>query len=62
MIIEYLSGRYDDIVDNRFIFEKYSNVKLLSIISIIEEEIPKLDYNVNYKLWIDSFFSKLIGG
>jgi DNA polymerase III delta prime subunit len=36
--------------------------RLLSYISIIEEEISKLDFNINYKLWLDSLFSKLIGG
>ena len=24
--------------------------------------IEELDYNVNYKLWLDSMFAKLIGG
>ena len=41
------------------------NVKLTQIInyiSIIEEEIAKLEYNVNYKLWLDSLFAKLIIG
>ena len=35
---------------------------LLNRISIIEGELPKLDFNVNYKLWLDSLFSKLIIG
>lgn len=35
---------------------------IIKCISIIEGEIPKLDYNVNYKLWLDSLFSKLVGG
>lgn len=37
-------------------------VQIANFISIIEGEISKLEYNVNYKLWLDSLFSKLIGG
>ena len=29
---------------------------------IIEEYLKKLQYNVNYKLWLDSFFASLLGG
>ena len=36
--------------------------KTISYLSIFEEELPKLDYNVNYKLWLDSLFSRLIMG
>ena len=36
--------------------------QLIHILSILEDEIPKLDFNVNFKLWLDSLFSKLIGG
>lgn len=39
-----------------------SDQKLLYILSILEEELPKLEYNVNYKLWLDSLFAKLIIG
>ena len=41
--------------------DKESN-DLVSILSIIEDELPKLNFNVNLKLWCDSFFSHLIGG
>jgi hypothetical protein len=44
------------------IVSKSDNNTLLNIISIIEEELPKLKFNVNYKLWLDSFFAKLIVG
>ena len=40
--------------------EKVSN--LTNYISIIEDEIKNLEYNVNYKLWLDNLFAKLIGG
>ena len=29
---------------------------------IIESELKKLEYNINYKLWLDSLFAKMIGG
>ena len=34
----------------------------VDIISVLEEELPKLNYNVNMKLWLDSLFARLIGG
>lgn len=34
---------------------------ITNYISIIEEEIRKLEYNVNYKLWLDGLFARLIG-
>ena len=30
--------------------------------SILDDEIYKLNFNVNLKLWLDSLFCKLIGG
>lgn len=36
--------------------------KIINCISIIEEELKKLEYNVNYKLWLDCIFARLIGG
>lgn len=63
-ILDFLNNssdrKFND--DLRFIFEKKSENELINIISIIEGEIVKLDYNINFKLWIDSLFSKLIGG
>ena len=41
--------------------QKNSN-EIVQILSIIEDEIPKLKFNVNLKLWCDSLFSRLIGG
>ena len=55
-------------VNNKEKFEeefdsKYYNVeKFIKYSYIIEEELVKLDFNVNYKLWLDCLFSKLIGG
>lgn len=63
-ILDYLneSSKKDYNVDLKFLFDKKSSVELINIISIIEDEIPKLEYNVNFKLWLDALFSKLIGG
>ena len=36
-----------------------SNV-LLSYITIIEEEIPKLVYNINYKIWLNCIYSRFV--
>ena len=48
--------------DYQSIFKDMDHNKIISILSIMEEEIPKLNFNVNVKLWLDSFFSRLIGG
>ena len=48
--------------DTLKILSQFDDNKIIHIISIIEEELPKLYFNVNIKLWCDSFFAKLIGG
>ena len=35
--------------------------EVIQYIKIIELEIHKLEFNVNYKLWLDNFFSCIIG-
>lgn len=47
----------DDILS---ILRDISIDKIISYISIIESEKKVLDYNVNFKLFLDSFYSKLI--
>lgn len=44
------------------IVEKVDSDVILKTLSIMEEEIPKLEFNVNYKLWLDSLFSRFING
>ncbi len=44
------------------ILSNVKSVQIANLISIIENELSKLEYNVNYKLWLDSLFAKLIGG
>ena len=66
IIISYMNNKYiNERIDEKLIkvMENIDNNKLLNILKIIEEEVKKLEFNVNYKLWLDSFFSKLtIGG
>lgn len=44
------------------ILKKSDNSYLLFVLSTLEEDIDKLQYNVNLKLWMDSLFSKFILG
>lgn len=66
IIVLYLEGKYKiSENDEKLVklFKDIDNKKLLNSLSIIEEEVKKLEFNVNYKLWLDSLFSKLtIGG
>ncbi len=38
------------------------NNSLVNILTIIEEEMRKLEYNINYKLWLDCLFARIILG
>lgn len=62
VIISYLEDNLDSQQDCYPIISKKSNSDLIRILSVIEDEVPKLDFNVNFKLWLDSLFAKLIGG
>ena len=44
------------------ILSKLDVEQIIEFIAIIEEEIQKLEYNVNYKLWLDCLFARLVGG
>ena len=65
-IILYLNYKYK--INSNFdksIIEVFNGLEdnyLYNCISIIEQELTKLDFNVNYKLWLDSLFSRLIIG
>ena len=64
-VIQYLNNQYFGETFSEKISEILNNKEekdLLTYLSIIEEELPKLEYNINYKMWIDSLFSKLILG
>lgn len=66
IIISFINDKYEitNLLDKDVIslFAGISDNVLLGKISILEEELSKLDFNVNYKLWLDSLFSKLIIG
>ena len=66
IILSYLDDNHSIVkLDNEnieLIFSKYDMNYLVNIVSIIEDYLKKLDYNVNYKLWVDSLFASLIGG
>jgi len=44
------------------ILNKISKDKIFNYICIIQNELYKLNFNVNTKLWLDMLFSKFIGG
>lgn len=64
LFIAYLD--YKNLEDKTSLDEKISVLEfcklqdILTYISIIEEELPKLMYNVNYKLWLDAIFSRFV--
>ena len=62
--LNYLSNPSNSNCSNDVIklLKNVDSILIADYISIIEEEIKKLDYNVNYKLWLDCLFAKLIGG
>lgn len=66
LLTQYLNYYYcnncivnEDIIN---ILKKVDEKQILNIISVLEDNIKLLDFNVNYKLWIDNLFSKLIIG
>lgn len=62
--LNYISNPDDFSFDTKSftILTKIDSMNIVNIIDIIEEEIKKLDYNVNYKLWLDCLFARFIGG
>ena len=68
LIVNYLNQKHcgKNIFVDKKIFELFNNIDekiLIRNISILEQEITRIDYNVNYKLWLDCLFSRFsIGG
>ena len=61
--VYYLSN-IQNIDDSDSIFEAIKKIDVEDMalyVKIIEKEKQKLEYNVNYKIWVDSFFAKVIG-
>ncbi len=59
IILGYLGGKLNSDYDLT-IFKEIEKKTLLKYVSIIEEEIPKLVYNINYKLWLDSIYTRFV--
>lgn len=59
IILGYLGGKSNSDYDLT-IFKGIEKKALLKYVSIIEEEIPKLVYNINYKLWLDSIYTRFV--
>lgn len=59
IILGYLGGKLNLDYDLT-IFKEIEKKTLLKYVSIIEEEIPKLVYNINYKLWLDSIYTRFV--
>ena len=60
LISVFYSSDFDN---HKFKFlENVDKNKLLFIVDIIQRELVKLKYNVNSKMWLDSLYSKIIGG
>ena len=62
IIIHYLENKYSNKeIDDKLLklFKDITSNKLLNILKIIEAEIKRLEFNVNYKLWLDALFSRL---
>lgn len=59
VFIHYLSSSEEK--NNKFSFlSDVRKDRILSYITIIEEELPKLMYNINYKLWLDAIYSRFV--
>jgi len=61
--LNFVSGNEVASFDKRIleILNNSNQNKLINYISIIEQEIQKLDYNINYKLWLDNLYAKFVG-
>ena len=60
LFVQYLTN--SDNSSLKKYLNKLSVEKIVKYSLIIEEYLKKLEYNVNYKLWLDSFFASLLGG
>ena len=59
IFLSYIESKsLDEKINN--LLNSISSKKMLKYILIIEEELSKLEYNLNLKLWLDRFYSRLI--
>lgn len=66
ILIAFLNYKYNNYVfQNTNIIDllnSYSIDRIINSLNILETELPSLKYNVNFKLWLDSLFSKFVIG
>lgn len=60
IFVQYLTNRCDS--DLAKYMKHLPDEQIVKYTLIIEEYLKKIQYNVNYKLWLDSFFARLLGG
>ncbi len=60
IFVQYLTDKSNSTLSKYL--SKISDNTVVKYTLIIEEYLKKLEYNVNYKLWLDSFFASLLGG
>lgn len=60
IFVQYLTHQGDNYLAKYI--KHLSDEQVVKYTLIIEEYLKKLQYNVNYKLWLDSFFAKLLLG
>ena len=62
-IVSYFHNKYSTGGLNNKVYDIISSKSddfLLKYLSIIENELKKLKFNVNFKLWLDSILAKLL--
>ena len=57
--LSYLLGVSNDEIKNKM--ESLDVEDIILYVKIIEMEKQKLQYNINFKMWLDSFYSRIIG-
>lgn len=61
ILINYLSTKSQGKENQSLSFlDSVHTNTLLVYITVIEEEVPKLVYNINYKLWLDCIYSRFV--
>ena len=61
--LNYIVDNTQQIDPDLFDLLEEKNVeKIITLLTIVEEEQAKLEYNINYKLWLDALFARIILG
>ena len=57
IILEYINGNTNENIKQQF--DEFEKKEIFDIVSIIDDEKNRLNYNVNMKLWLTDFIIKL---